>query len=57
MIIFYYYKADRCKLNWNNSFFQQHYRWLHVYNDSVIQKHMSRVSSSLKIEKKVKIKP
>ena len=31
-----------------HSFFQQHYRWLHVYNDSMIQKHMSRVSSSLK---------
>ena len=54
MIIFYYYKEDTCKLNWNSIvFFQQHY----VYNDSVIQKHMSRVSSSLKIGKKVKIKP
>ena len=27
-------------------FFQQQYKWLHVYNDSMIQKHMSRVSSS-----------
>ena len=53
MIIFYYYKEDTCKLNWNNIvFFQQDYRWLHVYNDSVIQKHMRRVSSSLKIGKK-----
>ena len=52
MIIFYYYK-DTCKLNWNNIvFFQQHFRWLHVYNDSVIQKHMSRVSSSLKNREK-----
>ena len=36
-----------------HSFFQQHYRWLHVYNDSVIQKHMSRVSSSLKNREKI----
>ena len=58
MIIFYYYKEDTCKFNWNTIvFFQQHYKWLHVYNDSVIQKHMGRVSSSLKIGKKVKIKP
>ena len=54
MIIFYYYKEDTCKLNWNNIvfFFQQHYRWLHVCNDSMIQKHMSRVSSSLKYREK-----
>ena len=58
MIIFYYYKEDTCTLNWNNIvFFQQHYRGLHVYNDSMIQKHMSRVSSSLKNREKVKIKP
>ena len=49
MIIFYYYKED----TWNNlSFFQQHYRWLHVFNESVIQKHMSRVSSSLENREK-----
>ena len=52
MIIFYYYKEDTCKLNWNNIVFSSC-----TIDDSVIQKHMSRVSSSLKIEKKVKIKP
>ena len=37
-----------------HSFSQQHYRWLHVYNDSMIQKHMSRVSSLKNGGKKLK---
>ena len=59
MIIFCYYKEDTCKLNWNNIvfFLQQHYRWLHFYNDSVIQKYMSRVFFFKNSGKKVKIKP
>ena len=44
MIIFYYYKEDTCTLNWNNIVFSS--STIDDYMSTMIQKHMSRVSSS-----------
>ena len=50
MIIFYYYKEDTCTLNWNNIVFSS--STIDDYMSTMIQKHMSRVSSSLKNQEK-----
>ena len=50
MIIFYYYKEDTCTLNGNNIVFSS--STIDDYMSTMIQMHMSRVSSSLKNQEK-----